>query len=163
MADRHPSKMTVEVDGDFVVFLIGMRINKPLKVHKWLPVFLAMPRLLKELEAQPELGLLGHTMGAGIIVQYWRSFQQLEAYARSRDQAHLPEWTAFNKRVSRAGGDVGIWHETFLVPAGAYEAIYRGMPAFGLGKVGRLKPITGHHDSARGRLRQTAQQEPAAP
>ena len=41
-------RMTAEVDGEFVVFLIGMRINKPWKVHKWLPVFLAMPKMLKE-------------------------------------------------------------------------------------------------------------------
>ena len=28
-----PQRMTAEVDGDFVVFLIGMRINKPWKVQ----------------------------------------------------------------------------------------------------------------------------------
>lgn len=32
-----PERMTAKVDGDFVVFLIGMRINKPLKLHKWIP------------------------------------------------------------------------------------------------------------------------------
>ena len=51
MARVIPSKMTAELDGDFVVFLIGMRINKPWKIHKWLPVFLAMPPILKELDA----------------------------------------------------------------------------------------------------------------
>jgi hypothetical protein len=29
--------MAAEMDGEFVVFLIGMRINKPWKLHKWLP------------------------------------------------------------------------------------------------------------------------------
>jgi Monooxygenase af470-like len=53
MARVIPSRMTAEVEGDFVVFLIGMRINKPWKVHKWLPVFLAIPRMLKELAAAP--------------------------------------------------------------------------------------------------------------
>src|SRR5207342_1870402 len=60
MAQVIPSRMTAEVAGDFVVFLIGMRINKPWKVHKWLPVFLAMPRMLKELAAysgMPPFGL----------------------------------------------------------------------------------------------------------
>ena len=33
-----PKRVTAEIEGDFVVFLIGMRINKPWKVHKWLPV-----------------------------------------------------------------------------------------------------------------------------
>jgi hypothetical protein len=45
------------------------------------------------------------------------------------------------------------------VQAGAYEAIYIGMPAFGLGKAGRLVPINGSRDSARGRLRQQAENE----
>ncbi len=32
-----PQRMTVNLDGGFVVFLIGMRINKSGKIHKWLP------------------------------------------------------------------------------------------------------------------------------
>jgi hypothetical protein len=46
--------MTAEIDGNFVVLLIGMRINKPWKIHKWLPVFLAMPPMLKELAGAPK-------------------------------------------------------------------------------------------------------------
>jgi hypothetical protein len=38
MADVIPQRMSAQVEGDFVVFLIGMRINKPWKLHKWLPV-----------------------------------------------------------------------------------------------------------------------------
>ena len=34
---------TADIQGDFVVFLIGMRFNRLLKVHKWWPVFAAMP------------------------------------------------------------------------------------------------------------------------
>ena len=37
-------RVTAELPGEFVVFLIGMRINKPLRVHQWLPVMAAMPR-----------------------------------------------------------------------------------------------------------------------
>ena len=85
MARVIANRMTADVDGDFVVFLIGMRINKPWKIHKWLPVFLAMPRMIKELEQQPESGFLGHIFGLKVIVQYWRSFDHLEAYARSQD------------------------------------------------------------------------------
>ena len=79
MSQVIPKRMTAEIDGDFVVFLIGMRINKPWKIHKWLPVFLAMPPMLKELEKHPESGFLGHIQSLGVIVQYWRSFEQLEA------------------------------------------------------------------------------------
>ena len=100
MTKVHRDRMTVEMDGDFVVFLIGMRINKPWKVHKWLPVFLAMPRMLRELRAHPDSGFLG-AMSAGMtIVQYWRSFDDLERYARSRDHEHWPAWVAFNKRMA---------------------------------------------------------------
>ena len=34
MARIFPGRMTADLDGDFVVFLIGMRINKLWKVHK---------------------------------------------------------------------------------------------------------------------------------
>ena len=79
MPQIYAQKMAAEMEGEFVVLLIGMRINKPWKIHKWLPVFLAMPRMLKELEAHPELGLLGYQMSPGIIVPYWRSFEQIES------------------------------------------------------------------------------------
>ena len=42
-------RMAAEIEGDFVVFIIGMRVNRAWKLHKWVPVFLAMPRMLKEL------------------------------------------------------------------------------------------------------------------
>jgi hypothetical protein len=153
MADIYAQRMTAEVEGDFVVFLIGMRITKPWRVHKWWPVFRAMRPMLKELSARPESGFLGYTFGWPVIVQYWRSFEALEAYAHSRDQKHWPAWVAFNQRSGRSRDDVGIWHETYRVRAGEYEAIYSGMPAFGLGKIGALVPATGRRESARGRLR----------
>jgi hypothetical protein len=152
MAKVIPSRMTVEVEGDFVVFLIGMRINKPWKVHQWLPVFLAMPRMLKELQGQPDSGFLGYTFSLGVIVQYWRSFERLETYARNRDGEHWPAWVAFNTKIGNSRGDVGIWHETYRVRAGEYEAVYSGMPPIGLGKVGTLVPASGRRESARGRL-----------
>ena len=46
-------RVTAEIDGDFVVFLIGMRINRLWKPHKWFPVLMAMPKMLKELDAAP--------------------------------------------------------------------------------------------------------------
>ena len=135
--------MSAEIEGDFVVFVIGMRINKLWKLHKWLPVFSAMPRMLKELEKQPESGFLGSVSGALLIVQYWRSFAHLEAYARSQDHHHLPAWVAFNKRMRESRGDVGIWHETYLVRAGEYEAIYSGMPRLGSRPRRRPRPCFG--------------------
>lgn len=136
-------RLCAEIEGDFVVFLIGMRINKPWKVHKWWPVFTAMPRMLKELEAHPELGMLGYIAGFRVIIQYWRSFEHLEAYARSKDHAHLPAWQAFNRALGRSRGDVGIWHETYRVRAGEYETLYSGMPRIGLGTAGTLVSAAG--------------------
>lgn len=144
--------MTAEIEGDFVVFLIGMRINKLWKIHKWLPVFLAMPRMVRELEKNPESGFLGCVFGSRVIVQYWRSFEHLEGYARDKDQEHWPAWIAFNRRVGKSRGDVGIWHETYRVRSGEYEAVYSGMPRFGLGDAGELLSVTEATESARKRL-----------
>jgi hypothetical protein len=124
-----------------------------LKLHKWLPVAGAMRRMLKELEQRPESGFLGSISGGLMLLQYWRSFEHLEAYARSRDHLHWPAWVAFNRRMRDSRGDVGIWHETYKVEAGQYETVYSGMPRFGLGTAGRLVPASGHKESARGRLR----------
>jgi hypothetical protein len=152
MAKVIPTRMTAEIEGDFVVFLIGMRINKPWKIHKWLPVFMAMVPMLKELEQHPESGFLGHIVGIKVIVQYWRSFEHLEAYARTKDKLHWPAWVAFNNRVGGSRDDVGIWHETYQVRAGEYETIYSGMPPFGLGSAAKLVPISGKRESARERI-----------
>jgi hypothetical protein len=156
MAEIIPDRMSAEIDGDFVVFIIGMRINSIWRVHKWLPVFRAMPRMLKELAHHPESGYLGSISGGLINVQYWRSFGHLEAYARSHDHLHWPAWVAFNKRMRESRGDVGIWHETYQVRAGQYEAIYSGMPQWGLGSIGKLIPASGRQESARGRLVKSA-------
>jgi hypothetical protein len=152
MATIHNQKMTAEIDGDFVVFLIGMRINKPWKLHKWLPVAMAMPRMLKELAANRDSGFLGYEQFLGVIVQYWRSFEDLERYARSRDAEHWPAWVAFYRKIGLASGDVGIWHETYKISAGQYECVYGAMPRFGLAKAGRHLPVSGARDSARGRI-----------
>jgi hypothetical protein len=155
MARVNPNRVTAQIEGDFVVFLIGLRVNKPWKVWKWWPVFTAMPKMLRELEARPseETGFLGHTgLSTKTIVQYWRSFEHLERYARSRDHLHWPAWVEFNRRMRNSRDDVGIWHETFLIRAGEFEAIYSGMPLYGLAKAGRQSAINEATDSARGRL-----------
>lgn len=149
------NRMTARIDGDFAVFLIGMRINNPLLIHKWLPVVTAMPRMMKELYQRPELGLLSHEIWFGrtiIIVQYWRSMDDLLHYAKSKDLEHLPAWQKFNKSVGTSG-DVGIWHETYLVGPGSYENIYANMPAFGLGKTGTLLEAKSGLKSATERLK----------
>ena len=104
MPDIIRERMTAQVDGEFVVFLIGMRINRLWKVHKWLPVVMAMPRMLRELEADPDSGLLGFQSWFGnpnVFVQYWRSFEHLERYAKDAAHAHRPAWAMFNRTVGQ--------------------------------------------------------------
>lgn len=147
-------RLTATLEGEFVIFLIGMRINNPLLVHKWFPVAAAMPRMIAELVRQPELGFLHAESWFSrtiIIVQYWRSMEQLLSYAKNRNAQHLPAWQAFNKSVG-TNGAVGIWHETYGVSPGAYENVYVNMPEFGLGKAGSLQAATGQRKSAAGRL-----------
>lgn len=155
----HQERLTATIDGDFVVFLIGMRFNSWWKLHRWLPLTRAMPRMLAELQAKPELGMLGGEMWFGrttILVQYWRSMDQLMAYATNRDAAHLPAWKSFNQSVAKSG-DVGVWHETYSVSPGTYENVYVNMPPFGLGKVGTLKPASGTLSTAQGRVKASGQ------
>ncbi len=155
---RHTERLTATVEGDFVVFLIGMRINSPWKVHRWLPLTRAMPRMLAELQAEPARGLLGGEMWFGrttILVQYWRSLEQLFTYAKDKDAVHLPAWRDFNRRIA-ATGDVGVWHETYRVLPGHYENVYVNMPPFGLGRAGTLHAASGERQSAEGRVRASA-------
>ncbi|WP_080873529.1 DUF4188 domain-containing protein [Oceanobacillus timonensis] len=147
-------RYTTENDQDVVVFIIGMRINKRLAVRKWGPVFMAMPRMIKELyENQEELGFLSMESYFGLrttmMVQYWRSTEDLLAYAKGKK--HLTAWQHFNKKVGENDA-VGFYHETYQIQAGTYESVYRNMPLFGMGNAGNPIPIDAQHHSARKRL-----------
>ena len=93
-------------------------------------------------------------LGMGTIVQYWRSFDHLEAFARDQDDPHSVAWRNYWKRVG-TDNRTGIWHETYLVRADEYEAIYANMPPFGLGKAGTLEPLS-QDSRARLRIKQKA-------
>ncbi|BDM69819.1 hypothetical protein HEK616_33060 [Streptomyces nigrescens] len=150
-------RVTAAADGDVVVFLIGMRINRWRAVRHWLPTFTAMPRMLKELAREKDSGLLGYRgYSAGLrtytLVQYWESREKLLAYASAPGQQHRPAWAAFNRRARGAAGSVGIWHETYIVPAGSYETIYHGMPPTGLGEAYGVEPVGRRGERAAERL-----------
>lgn len=154
MTTIYKQRMTTHNDEDIVVFLIGMRINTLWKIHKWLPVALAMPRMLKELYTNPESGFISQESWFGkttIMVQYWQSFSHLERYAKDRNAEHLPAWAAFNKKIA-SNGDVGIWHETYCINKNNYESIYNNMPIFGLAKARGHIPVHSKQDSAKQRL-----------
>ena len=157
MAGISTGRWTHEQGGEgVVVFLIGARVNKVTAVRSWWPVVSAMPRMLAELQRDPALGLLGVTscvQGRGALaVQYWRDLESLLAYAQSPDHEHRPAWREFNLRVRNARGAVGIWHETFVVPAGAHESMYVDMPAQGLPRVFGSRVVGAPADRARDRF-----------
>lgn len=163
MSSVIPGRYTAHMDGAFVVFIIGVRINKLRAVHKWLPVVKAMSPMLQELYQNQELGFMGatyHVSWRGLtLIQYWRSFEQLEHYAR-HGAHHLTAWTDFNRKVGNSGV-VGVFHESYLVPEGQYECLYSNMPRFGLAQAGSHLPATGRRETASRRLGRDS--EPAVP
>jgi hypothetical protein len=144
MAKALQGRHMAKIEGDFVVFLIGARLqwSHPIRSFQDLGGRRGMLHMLKYLEQHPEKGLLGYELGLPMIVQYWRSFDHLEAFARDDSDPHTAAWRKYWKRVGKENRS-GIWHETYLVRAGEYEAIYANMPAFGLGKAGALVPLAG--------------------
>ena len=155
MTDTTNERVCAEPEKEIVVFLIGMRINRLWKVWRWLPVVVAMPRMLKELGAKPELGMLatfsyfgGRVLG---VTQYWESVEKLQAYAHASALTHQPAWRRFNAQVGTSG-DVGIWHETYSIPAGNAESVYVNMPKYGLGAAAPLFPARGERGNAAKRL-----------
>ncbi len=160
MSQIIPGRFTAEAGDDFVVFLIGMRINKFWAVHKWVPVAMSMGPMIKGLSEDKESGFLG---GEGFtnlrticLVQYWRSFDDLERFSKDPCATHRTAWQAFNNAVG-SNGMVGIWHETYKVKAGEYECVYGNMPLFGLAAATKQVPATGKWAGARSRItRQSA-------
>lgn len=155
MAKVIPGRFTAQTDDPFVVFIIGMRANKFFAFRKWIATAMAMGPMIRTLYKHPEKGFLGaqtFVFWRGVVtVQYWRSFDDLEKFARDKDDPHLKSWRKFNKTIG-SDGSVGIFHETFLVDAGKYEALYGNMPVFGLASATKHVPAVGKRETARRRL-----------
>jgi hypothetical protein len=161
-------RYTAQIEGDFVVFLIGARVNSWRKLFKLAWIGQANDAMYRVLREKSEYGLLGvesfsrNMFRENISVTYWRSYEHLERFAHSKDDPHLEAWRRFNYEVAD-DGSFGIWHETYLMKAGQYECIYGNMPVFGLAKAGIHSPLAGrqHKQSARGRLTGEESQLPA--
>ncbi|MFD8480325.1 DUF4188 domain-containing protein [Kitasatospora sp. NPDC059673] len=152
-----PGRTTAAAEGKVVLFLIGMRINHFWAPHHWLPVFIAMPRMLRELSRDPQSGLLGYHLLSGsprtyYVVQYWESEEKLLTYAAAPQQLHRKAWAMINRFERKSRQHVGIWHETYIVPPGSYEAIYGDMPPYGLAAATGTLPIERRGATARQRL-----------
>ncbi|MEV6050621.1 DUF4188 domain-containing protein [Streptomyces sp. NPDC052107] len=163
------SRTTADAKGEVVVLLIGMRINRFWAVHLWLPVMLAMFRMLRELEEDPARGLCNRVLLTAsprtyYVVQYWESKEKLYAYATAPDAFHHRAWATLNRkeRSAKLRGQVGIWHETYVVPEGSYEAIYGDMPAFGLAAAHGQIPLEKRGRYAKDRFAYRSRQDPVA-
>ncbi|WP_433452795.1 DUF4188 domain-containing protein [Streptomyces sp. CA-142005] len=159
------SRTTADAKGEVVVLLIGMRINRFRAVRLWLPVMLAMLRMLRELGKEPARGLRSHVLLTAsprtyYVVQYWESKERLYAYATAQDAFHHRAWATLNRkeRSGKLRGQVGIWHETYVVPEGSYEAIYGDMPAFGLAAAHGQIPLEKRGRYAKDRFAYRSQQ-----
>lgn len=153
-------RVQADRDGEFVVFQIGMRINRFWKVHRWLPVALVAPRMVRELQSDPDSGLLGNrtVVGPGLrnigFVQYWESFEALREYAHDTERRHRPAWVDYYQDGTADDSAVGIWHETYVVGEDDHESVYNNVPPHGLGAAEGtdLVPATGDRETAADRL-----------
>lgn len=156
--DVRKGRWTVSSDDDVTVFLIGMRINKQWRADRWMPTAAAMPRILAHLAKDSEAGLLGSEQWFGrttILLSYWRSPEHLQRFAAASDAPHLGAWRRFVKRVGN-DGTVGVWHETYVAPAGSREVVYVNMPSFGLSAALEGVPVGAGTRTARQRLAEHA-------
>jgi hypothetical protein len=145
---------------DLVVIYLGMRVNTLTGLKTALGFG---PQIARSVDAQPA-GLLLHENllfslfppHAGMR-QYWRDFDALESWARSRP--HRDWW----QRFLRDSGGTGFWHEAYFM-RGGMEAVYDDMvEATGFLKFAPVRPARGPMFSARGRAGRPGHAVAAAP
>ncbi len=154
--DVFPGRFTAHLDAPVVMFLIGMRVNNYLDVRRWWFVLRQMGPMLRVLLTQREKGLLHFETFVShrgiMMLQYWRSYDELERFARNPDDPHLASWRGFN-RVIGSHPSAGIWHETYTIAPGQYEGIYGNMPRFGMAAATAHVRVGAGRESAAERLR----------
>ena len=104
MAEVRQGRWTAKIEGDFVVFIIGARfdLRNPVRSLVDLGGRMSLPQMLKYLMQHPEKGLLGYEQaGLATTIQYWRSFEHLERFAKDEDDPHLEVWRKYWKRVGQ--------------------------------------------------------------
>jgi hypothetical protein len=148
MAPTFPGRYWAQSDQPFVVFLIGMRVNKIFALLSWPPVSAAMPPMLAGRKPDPALGLPHAQFWVDWrVVGLLRDLPGFEQ-AHARNAAHLPAWAEFNRSIG-GNGSAGIGRETTTAAPGQSESIYDNMPRFGLGAAAQHRPRTGRLDTAR--------------
>ena len=161
MVDR----LTHAYDGPLAVFLIGLRVHQPWRLGVVGQAVRAMPRMIAELEQNKAAAARGEAESLGYLgarstvdltgttmIQYWRSVEDIYAYASSGDHEHRPAWLEFHRVARSAPRAVTIWHETYAVQPGGAESVYAGAKPFGLGAVAGTVPVARRGDRAPERI-----------
>jgi fumigallin biosynthesis monooxygenase-like protein len=136
-AIRPGKVMTGDIEST-VVFLLGIRINRWRGVRQWMPLLFAIPAMLRDLAGRDDSGLLGYRLLLGpgprqaMLVQYWRSSEDLHRFARQPAGPHRSAQRRFWWNYG-SGAAVGVWHELVVPAEGAHHAVYGNMPPTGLG------------------------------
>ncbi|KAK4690657.1 ribonuclease P/MRP protein subunit POP1, partial [Lecanoromycetidae sp. Uapishka_2] len=122
-----------EADKGVVVFVVGASFNHPFGVFA--------PGV-KELGSRFRAMFLGKTdtmshstPGGGrstVTISYWKSREHLHAFAQG--PVHRDGWNWFN-HIHKEYPHIGIFHETFDVPAGGWENIYNSIWPIGMGNI----------------------------
>ena len=155
MAKVHPGRYTARVDRPLVVFAIGMRLNRPSAIHRWLRPMMNTVRMWRHVQRRRPARYLGgylfvYWCGIGMI-QYWEDIDHLVAFSHDDTQPHLAAWRQL-AALTRVDHTFGYWHETYRVTPGTSEAIYGSMPIFGLAAASIHEPIRSATESAQQRL-----------
>ncbi|WP_336024986.1 DUF4188 domain-containing protein [Halobellus salinisoli] len=140
--------MAAEIDGEYVIYINGMRLNKLRALPKYLRAGLKAGKMFEQLAADPDSGFLGYLpayMGlrSGAAIQYWRSLEDIKRFAQDPNGTHVPAWQWYEEEVG-TNGELGFWAELYVVKDGSFETFYRNMPPTGLGEHGSLVPMEDH-------------------
>lgn len=90
------------------------------------------------------------------VLQYWSSYEALEAWSHRPPHS---EWWKLAVERSRIKGDLGIYHESFLVPRLNVESIFMNCEPVGLAAFCPLEDAIGPRTTSRDRLGRRRTQE----
>ena len=166
-------RRTHAYDGPLAVFMVGLRLHRPWRVGIAGRAFWAMTRMIAELERNKaaaergeddSLGYLGSRVSVHLsgvtVISWWRSTEDIYAYANSGRQEHRPAWLDFYRAAKADPEAVTIWHETYAVSPGGAESLYAGPRPFGLGAIAGTVPVGRRGETARQRLGSAVEVEP---
>src|SRR5947209_2002630 len=152
----YDGRWTGQCDRDYVLFICGARLNRPWKVRPLFRAVLYAYKMRTWLLRNPQHGMIhaerGIVHGCPVVISYWRSFDELEAFSRDSNLLHVPAWKWYMSTVHKTG-DFGFWHEMYQVHAAESSGIYAHMPRVGVARIGQHAAITRGTQTAAERMR----------